>query len=122
MRSLEVTLKRVSSLLLISLCVACGSDAHSSTGVPPIEGCMLGLRASPPSASLRLGDSLQAEALYGCATQHANVRWRSSDTSVATVDATGMIRARSRPGAASIVALLVADTFVIGAMALQTTR
>lgn len=110
------------SLLFLVLGGACSSGAHSSTGVPPMDDCLIGVRVSPPSASLRFGDSLQAVATWGCPGQPVLVRWRSSDTTVAIVSASGTIRAESRLGTATIVATLVADSSYNGAIALQTIR
>jgi uncharacterized protein YjdB len=106
--------------MLAVLCIACGAGDRTATD---ISFCESELFVSPPSATLHVGDSLQATAKTGCAVQHVLViRWRSSDTSVAAVDAqSGLIRARS-PGTASIVASLVADTVEKGAMGLQTIQ
>ena len=82
---------------------------------------MIGVVVSPPSATLRPGDSLQASATFGCAGEHASVRWSSSNTTIATVDSvSGLVRALSAPGTASIIASLAADRAMNGAMALQT--
>jgi len=125
MLSAEAALKFACSLLLVVLSSACGASDHAAPRLETTvaESCLIGMRVSPPSATLQVGDSLRAKATYGCAGERALVLWRSSDTSVATVGlVSGMIHARAALGTATIIAVRVADTVEKGAMALQTIR
>ena len=74
------------------------------------------LSVSPASATLHLGDTLRARA-WGVTA--IDVRWTSSDTSVAVIDFTGgLIRARAA-GRATTIAKLTSNTTVSAAMALD---
>ena len=112
------------SVLLLSVIIlvglsACAGDPSSVSLVAP--DCTLpGPTVSPPSATLHVGDTLHATAAIticeGVPTSRV-FHWRSSDTVNASVDSiTGLVRAR-HPGTASIIATLVVNPAIRGAMA-----
>lgn len=101
--------------------VSCGGSDKAATD-PTVEvGCTLTeLHITPASANLHPGDSLHVVAVYtpcvGVA-QTVLLRWRSSDTTVATVANDGLVRAYSR-GRATIIGALPSDPNILVAMAL----
>jgi hypothetical protein len=100
----------------------CDRPGIDRIAAPPDGDCTLWrIRVSPASATLHPGDSLSAMATVnqcqGVPSSTA-VRWRSTDTATAIVDAlTGLVRARAS-GPVTIVATVVDDTTITGAMAL----
>lgn len=85
---------------------------------------LIGPTVSPASATLHPGDTLRVHASYSpCPTGPApSFRWRSSDTVTAAVDSlTGLVRART-PGQATVVATLLSEPTLKGAMALQVKQ
>jgi hypothetical protein len=112
--------------LLLAICVAaCNSTPSNILGDGVDRSCAAvgGVQVTPPSASLHLGDTLRVTVRVGtCAgTSSTDVRWLSSDTTVALVDSlAGLVQAR-HAGTATIVASAVVDPHIQGALALQVT-
>jgi hypothetical protein len=110
----------VGAVASLVLTVSCGRSDRAATDPTFDVGCsLLGPRVSPSLATLHPGDTLRVAATEStCSgTTSAPVQWTSSDTSVATVGASGLIRAHAR-GTATIVATDVRDISIKGAMAL----
>jgi len=104
--------------------VSCGHTDRAATDPTFVVGCtLLGPRVAPSLATLHPGDTLRVAATEStCAgTTAAPVQWTSSDTSVATVGASGLVRAHAR-GTATIVATDVRDISIKGAMALVVAQ
>ena len=106
---------------LVLLVVSC-TRATTDQGLPTVDCALSAITVSPPSATLRVGDTLRANAtVRQCEGLPASttVRWRSSDTTTATVDSlTGLIQARAA-GNATVIATLVVEPRSTGAMALH---
>jgi hypothetical protein len=104
--------------------VSCGRSDRAVTDPTFDVGCsLLGPRVSPSLATLHPGDTVRVAATEStCSgTTPAPVQWTSSDTSVATVGASGLVRAHAR-GNATIVATDVRDISIKGAMALVVAQ
>src|SRR5215831_6828122 len=105
--------------------VSCAEPERSATEPTPEVGCaLIGMRVSPGSATLLPGDTLRIRATETpCSgiTTAVVVRWKSSDTTVATVSSDGLVRARTI-GVAAIIATAVADAADQSAMALSVGR
>jgi len=102
--------------------LGCGAGVSDATTDTIKADCTLwSIRVTPASANLHPGDTVTVSATVnqcGGYPPSAIVRWRSSDTVTAVVDASGgLVRARAS-GAATIIATVVADTTIRGAMAL----
>jgi uncharacterized protein YjdB len=112
--------------LLIAICVAaCNSTPSNILGDGVDRSCAAvgGVQVTPPSASMHPGDNLRVIVRVGTCTgtSSTDVRWLSSDTTVALVDSlTGLVQAR-HAGTATIVATAVVDPQIQGALALQVT-
>ena len=107
---------------LVVILTACDRTV-AGTERPTDVGCLTwSMRVTPASATLHPGDAVQASAVVNqCLSipSSTTVRWRSSDTVTAVVDAvTGLVRARA-PGPVTVIASVVADTTIRGAMALS---
>lgn len=105
----------------------CSATRAVDARTPVDSACPLdpsGIRIYPASWTLQVGDTLRIVATFttGCGAQptRGNASWKSSDTSVATVDSTGLARARSR-GSTTIVASDIANPDDKAAMLLQVT-
>ena len=89
-----------------------------STGVP--DGCIALIGVTPPSTALFVGDSIRPSTIGDpCFPPRSGFGWvwRSSDSTVATVDSlSAMVRARA-VGIATIFAVWVSDPTEKGAMA-----
>jgi uncharacterized protein YjdB len=100
--------------------VGCGRSSTGLVGSGP-DCTVSGPFVSPPSVTLHAGDSLRATAVVQqCEGQPTSttVRWRTSDTAVAIVDSlSGLVRARAS-GRSTIIASLVVNPQIEGAMAL----
>jgi len=101
---------------------ACGHTAADQVPTPTDVGCVLSsIHISPAYASVHPGDSLQVSAIVEQCQGYPSstaVRWRASDTSLAVVDpVSGLVRARAS-GSVTIVASLMVDTTIGGAMVL----
>lgn len=87
----------------------------------PVDCTLHGVVVTPSPVTLHPGDTLRVRAdstICGIAGV-VHFRWRSSDTTVGTVDsASGLIRARSK-GVATIKAAMLQDSTVSGAAVLQ---
>ena len=120
-------MKRALSALVVSAVVglevisACGGSDRSATEPTTQIGCIPEeIHISPASSNLHAGDSLHVLAIYTpCfgVPQTILLQWRSSDSSVATVAADGLVRARSA-GVATIIGTVPRAPGVEGAMAL----
>jgi uncharacterized protein YjdB len=100
--------------------MSCGG-AEKSPADPTIEvGCgslLLPPTVTPSSATLHPGDTLRLFAAYTTCSRLPKpvaMQWRSSNSSVATADSGGLVRAFSR-GQVTIIATLAADATVNGA-------
>jgi hypothetical protein len=107
---------------IVVVVAGCDRPGIDRIAAPPDGDCTLWqIRVSPASATLRAGDSLSAIATVNqCSGVPSStaVRWRSTDTATAIADAnTGLVRARAS-GPVTIIATVVADTTIRGAMAL----
>jgi uncharacterized protein YjdB len=103
---------------LVSACS--GPERAVARTVPTLTPCVLGVSVTPASATLRSGDTLRLSATGGCTNEPAVWRWSSSDTLKATVDSlSGLVRANSVEGAATITATLASERTVKGAMLAQ---
>jgi uncharacterized protein YjdB len=111
--------------VLIAVCIAlvvaaCGRSSTDSTA-SHVDCTTTGPTVSPPSVTLHPGDTLRATAfVHQCEGQPTSttVRWRTSDTAVAGVDSlSGLVRARAS-GRSTIIASLVVNPQIEGAMAL----
>jgi len=111
----------IACLLVVAL-AACDQTVADTESPTDVACLTWGVRVSPASATLHAGDSVQASAVINqCLGNPSStaVRWRSSDTVTAVVDAvTGLVRARA-PGPVTVIASVVADTTIRGAMALS---
>jgi uncharacterized protein YjdB len=103
--------------------IACSSTRSVET--PDYMGlpcAAVGLSVMPASATAHIVDTLRVTAtpLRGCSgIAGSTFRWRSNDTSIATVDSlSGLLRARAT-GNVAIVARAVEDTTIAGAMILK---
>jgi hypothetical protein len=75
-------------------------------------------RVLPASATVHPGDTLRANVQVNPCLQQTTFLWKTSDTSVATVDSVaGLVRAKAI-GRTSILAIATANPQIIGAMAL----
>ena len=113
---------RASSLLIgFAIFVgACSAESKSNALAP---NCItVGPHVSPPTATLRIGDTLRGAASLPPCQLNGLIptwRWRSSDTSVAVVDSiAGLVQARAL-GSATIIATLQQLPSSVGAMALR---
>lgn len=113
-------MKKLLSLIVLAELLACTADPSSVAPVAPNCG-LSGPTVTPATATLHVGDTVRATvALTPCQgiPTPAVFLWRSSDTLRASVDSiTGLVRAR-RSGGATIVASLVIEPAISGAMAL----
>lgn len=104
---------------LASAVIACGSSSPTAQAKQQEVDCILrGTTVTPPSATLHAGDTLRAKATSsscGGATATYQVRWSVSDTSIVTVDTTGLVLARKQ-GTATVIAKSTQDPSVSGAM------
>jgi hypothetical protein len=104
--------------------VLAGCSAEGTKSVQTVPDCSLPTPLmTPPYATLHLGDTLRARASFVPCPQENGIvvafRWRSSDTTIATVDSiAGLVRAR-KTGTATIIATLTANTAEQSAMALN---
>ena len=102
-----------------------GTDsATASVEVFARPKCLLAVVMSPPNATVAPGDTVHAEARFGCGSVSGGFAWASADTSIAVVNAhptdagrSAVITAR-RPGQVVITAAVRDDPIVTVAMAL----
>jgi uncharacterized protein YjdB len=116
---------RIAAIVASMAMVACGAI---TSGEKPViaaaVGCISGPTVTPSPVTLHPGDTLRLHAdTIQCGFAGAvHYRWRSSDTTVGTVDsASGLIHARGQ-GVATIVARMLEDSVVKGAAVLQVVR
>ena len=113
-------MRRLVAIGFAVVVTACGAGSTDAGSYP--DCIAIGPTVSPPSATVRAGDTVRATAsMHQCPGQPtvANVfRFSAGDTAIAMVDSTtGLVRAQA-PGRTSITASLVANPVVKGAMAL----
>jgi uncharacterized protein YjdB len=105
-------------LPLLSGGIAACSAAASMADAPPQDiGCsLIGVRVSPSTATLVVGDSARLTAILSrCApTKPAGVHWQSSGSEIVSVDSSGILRG-VKAGQATVIAWLNADSTVKGA-------
>jgi len=96
---------------------ACG-DKVNVVG-PEKDSTVTGVSVSPPSANLNVGDkiTLVATVTGGKDLTNRTVTWKSGNTAVATVDASGQVTAAGG-GTTSIIATSAANTSIQGAAAI----
>jgi uncharacterized protein YjdB len=122
---------RVAVLLTIATISLAACDTALTTqlgGLGPSTGsgdscAVQAVIVAPDTITLRAGQTLQPSARVESCAASANegVRWASTDTTIATVDAVlGFITAR-RVGKASIIASAVADARVRDAIAITVS-
>ncbi len=109
----------------VAVALVTGACDKTSTSVSTesVDCTLIGVTISPPSATLHPGDTLRPVASFPtCPATGANsslARWRSSDTTVATVDSiAGLIHAKVG-GDASIIAADANNRAVQGALVLR---
>ena len=116
---------RVVSLIGPALLIQAACHDGAARAVQTDPTCAeMEITVSPASATLHPGDTLRVRASNSpCQTGPApSFRWRSSDTVTAVVDSlTGLVRARS-PGQATVVATLLSEPTLHGAMILQVKQ
>lgn len=101
----------------IGLCAAItGCNGYSSNGKtynPPVSQQVVSISVTPTSASIAAGDTQQFKATAknssGGTVSGASITWHSSDTSVATIDSTGLAT-----GVAAGTATITATTMTPG--------
>ena len=117
----------VSTLVLAALTISCrATDSPNADAALPPVGCVVnGVTVSPSSATVSIGDTLRASANFddcpGPPRQHS-YRWSSSNTTVAVVDSVSGLATARTEGAVTIIAELVEDRALKGAMVLRVTR
>ena len=93
-----------------SIAGAACSSTHEIT--PPDDsgqtGCLLESKMTPATANIAIGDTTRLTVAFGCASADTRATFSSSDTTVATVDAAGLVRARA-VGQATITASRVVE-------------
>lgn len=121
----------VGAICVLTALTSCGDrvDDLRLTESPPGPDCSLdGMRVTPASASLRVGDTVRLTAqIPHCGTHDVAgaVAWRLSDTtvaSVATIDTTTALVTARAPGASTAIAEAVANTALKGAAAITVSR
>lgn len=118
MRSLMFT-----GVAVLSLSACRNADVATADATDNPISCIMigGPRVSPSDVTLHPGDTLGATATWRyCPSGQlaSSFLWRSGNPAVATVDAGGLITARSA-GSTVITAALPEDTVVMGALALK---
>jgi alpha-amylase len=105
-------MKKLAVAFLV-VAAACSRDLTKPDDIHP--GCSLDnistVRVTPASATLNSGDAITLQSTLSC---YGRVLWSSSNSSVATVDSSGTVRAIS-PGTVTIVAASGPDPAVKGA-------
>lgn len=115
---------KLTLLLSLVAVVSLGCDDAGTTRIASqgVSCDLLGVVVSPASVTLFVGDSTQLTAkppTCGAPPGSGAVRWRSSNSAMATVDSVAGIVHAVSPGQLTIIASLVADTLVRGAAAVQ---
>lgn len=120
-------LRRLAGLLGAAAIVACGDSVVTATSTTTTAvACTLNMIVvAPSSVTLRVGDAARFTAsgnAGGCgspATAPTPIIffWRSSDTSLATIDSASGLLTALKPGSVTAIAIAVRDPAVKGAAA-----
>jgi len=111
-------IKPLCSIALVVILVAGCRDTSAPQTESSVDCTLQLLSVSPPSATVHPGDTLRANVQMNPCLPQTTFLWRTSDTSVATVDSVaGLVRAKAI-GRASILVIATASQQIIGAMAL----
>jgi uncharacterized protein YjdB len=106
----------------LAFALAACDTARTNPQIASAGSCndLIGVRVSPPSVTMLVGDSASLTATPGsCAPASFAVRWQSSNSAVVSVDsARGVVHALAA-GQASVTAKEVADPAVSGSAAIQ---
>jgi len=98
-------------ILGIAGLTACGDKVQvQGPSTPAVDSSVKSATVTPPTANMNIGDKLTffASVSTGAGQKDHTVTWSSSNTTVATVDATGVVTAKAA-GTTSIIATSNAD-------------
>ena len=116
---------RVLAALLVAVIGVAAACSPEDSATPFLagatSGCLSPFRVNPAAATRHPGDTLQVQAIGVCDINFdpTQIRWSTSDTTVATVDSlTGLVLALAR-GTVTVKAVEVAARSVSGAMVLS---
>ena len=111
-------IKLFCSVALVVILVAGCSHTSAPQTESSVDCTLQNPSVSPPSATVHPGDTLRANVQVNPCLPQTTFIWKTSDTTVATVDSVaGLVRARAI-GRTSILAIANANPQIIGAMAL----
>jgi hypothetical protein len=107
---------------VIAVAAACSPEDNPAAFLAgATSGCDTPFRVNPGTATRHPGDTLQVQAIGVCELNFdpTQIRWSTSDTTVAKVDSlTGLVQALAR-GTVTVKAVEVAARSVSGAMVLS---
>lgn len=116
---------RVCAALLVAVIAVAAACDPEGNAAPVIagatSGCLTPFRVNPIAATRHPGDTLQVQAVGVCELNFdpTQLRWSTSDSTVARVDSlTGLVQALAR-GTVTVKAVEVAARSVSGAMVLS---